>query len=69
MIAIRLGRPGVRDVTLDDAEVVSPNPLPQHGTNCFLAWSLEAGFGTWVHRQHQACQEAVWEKGEWVAGL
>jgi len=46
MIAIRLGRPGVRDVTLDDAEVVSPNPLPQHGTNCFLAWSLEAGFRT-----------------------
>ena len=69
MIAIRLGRPGVRDVTLDDAGAVFPNPLPQHGSNCFLAWSLEAGFGTGVHRQLQACREAAGEKGEWVVGL
>lgn len=69
MIAIRLGRPGVRDVTLDDADAVFPNPLPQHGSNCFLAWSLEAGFGTGVHRQLQACREAAGETGEWVVGL
>lgn len=45
----------MRDVTLDDADAVSPNPLPQHGPNCFLAWSLEAGFRTGVHRLPGSC--------------